>query len=40
MQEGSLAAPLVAGAVMTITYDLLLWKEFRRVRPPEETASS
>jgi MFS family permease len=36
MQEGALAAPLVAGAVMKIAYDLLLWRAFRRVRPPEE----
>jgi MFS family permease len=36
MQGGSLAAPLVAGAVLKITYDLLLWSAFRGVRPPEE----
>jgi MFS family permease len=36
MQGGSFAGPLVAGAAMKITYDLLLWSAFRRVRPPEE----
>jgi len=38
MREGSLAAPLVVGAAMKITYDLLLWRAFRGVRPPEEQA--
>jgi MFS family permease len=38
MQEGSFAAPLVVGAAMKITYDLLLWRAFRGVRPPEEDA--
>ncbi len=38
MERGSFAAPLVAGAAMKITYDLLLWSAFRRVRPPEEVA--
>jgi MFS family permease len=36
MREGSFAAPLVVGAAMKITYDLLLWRAFREVRPPEE----
>ena len=36
MQSGSFAAPLMAGAGMKITYDLLLWSAFRRVQPPEE----
>jgi predicted MFS family arabinose efflux permease len=36
MEGGSFAAPLVAGAAMKITYDLLLWSAFRRVPPPEE----
>jgi hypothetical protein len=39
MSEGSLAAPLVVGAAMKITYDLLLWRAFRGVRPPEERAT-
>jgi predicted MFS family arabinose efflux permease len=36
MQSASLMTPLVAGAAMKIAYDLLLWREFRAVRPPEE----
>jgi hypothetical protein len=32
----SLLAPLVAGASMKIVYDLLLWRAFRNVKPPEE----
>jgi MFS family permease len=36
MAGGSYAAPLVAGAIMKIIYDLLLWRAFRGVRPPEE----
>ncbi len=38
MQGVSLATPLVVGAAMKITYDLLLWRAFRHVRPPEERA--
>jgi MFS family permease len=36
MQAASLAAPLFIGAGMKIAYDLLLWRAFRRVKPPEE----
>jgi MFS family permease len=36
MQGLTLAAPLFIGAAMKITYDLLLYGAFRRVRPPEE----
>jgi predicted MFS family arabinose efflux permease len=36
MQSAALATPLVAGAAMKIGYDLLLWKAFRAVKPPEE----
>ena len=32
----ALAAPLVAGAGLKMTYDLLLFFSFRRLRPPEE----
>jgi MFS family permease len=32
----SLGAPLVAGASMKISYDLLLYRAFRHLRPPEE----
>jgi MFS family permease len=34
--RGTLAAPLLVGAAMKIAYDLLLWRSFRNVRPPEE----
>jgi MFS family permease len=37
MQGTSLAAPLFVGAGMKISYDLLLYRAFRRARPPEET---
>ena len=36
MQAGGLGLPLVAAGLTKITYDLLLWREFRRVKPPEE----
>ena len=36
MQAGGLGLPLVAAGITKITYDLLLWREFRRVKPPEE----
>ncbi|HEY3497906.1 MAG TPA: MFS transporter [Polyangiaceae bacterium] len=36
MSAGSLHTPLVAGAGMKILYDLLLWRAFRKVKPPEE----
>jgi MFS family permease len=36
MTGDSMYLPLVIGAGMKIAYDLLLWLEFRRVRPPEE----
>jgi MFS family permease len=38
MQGTSLGAPLVIGAAMKITYDVLLYGAFRNVRPPEETS--
>jgi len=37
MQSLTLATPLFVGAGMKITYDVLLWLSFRRIRPPEET---
>jgi MFS family permease len=37
MQGASLAAPLFVGAGMKIAYDLLLYRAFRRTKPPEET---
>ena len=39
MQGGALWLPLAAGATIKITYDLLLWRAFRRIKPPEERAS-
>jgi MFS family permease len=36
MTEGSLHLPLVVGAAMKISYDLLLWRAFRGIKPPEE----
>jgi len=37
--QGSLMSPLLIGAGMKITYDVLLWSAFRRVKPPEERAA-
>jgi hypothetical protein len=39
MQSASMALPLLIGAAMKISYDILLWVAFRRVRPPEERAA-
>src|SRR5262249_50319544 len=39
MSGDSIYLPLVIGAAMKIAYDLLLWKAFRRLRPPEEVAA-
>ena len=36
MQHVALAGPLVIGGTLKITYDLLLYRAFRHVRPPEE----
>lgn len=36
MASGSFAAPLIAGAAMKISYDLLLWSAFRNAPAPEE----
>jgi len=36
MTGASLAAPLVVGAMLKITYDIALWRAFRNLRPPEE----
>jgi len=32
--------PLVAAGIAKLAYDVLLWREFRRVKPPEELASA
>lgn len=39
MNDDSMYLPLVIGAGMKIAYDLLLWRAFRAVRPPEESAA-
>ncbi len=36
MQAGALWLPLAAGATIKIVYDLLLWRAFRQIKPPEE----
>lgn len=36
MQQITLAAPLVIGGVLKIVYDIVLYRSFRHVRPPEE----
>ena len=36
MQSVSLAAPIFIGGTMKIAYDIVLYRSFRRVRPPEE----
>jgi MFS family permease len=36
MQHLTLAGPLVVGGALKVAYDLLLYREFRHLRPPEE----
>jgi hypothetical protein len=36
MQGVSLGAPLVAGSLLKVLYDILLFVSFRHLRPPEE----
>jgi hypothetical protein len=36
MQALALGTPLLIGAGMKIAYDLLLWRAFRGLKPPEE----
>jgi len=40
MQSFSLGAPLAVAAGMKIVYDLLLWRAFRHVKPPEERTAA
>lgn len=40
MQAGGLGLPLVFAGAAKISYDLLLWREFRKVKPPEERAGA
>ena len=37
MDGSSMVLPLGIGAAMKIAYDLLLWRAFRKLRPPEES---
>jgi len=39
MQSVSLAAPIFIGGTMKIAYDIVLYRSFRRIRPPEEERS-
>jgi len=36
MEAGGLGLPLIAAGATKLAYDVLLWREFRKVRPPEE----
>jgi MFS family permease len=40
MQALTFSAPLLVGGGAKVTYDLLLYKSFRSVKPPEEAAAS
>jgi predicted MFS family arabinose efflux permease len=40
MQHVALAGPLIIGGVLKISYDLLLFRAFRHIRPPEEQPST
>jgi MFS family permease len=39
MNGASMVIPLVVGAAMKIAYDLLLWRAFRGIHPPEENVA-
>ncbi len=36
VQASLTSAPLIVGGLIKVVYDLLLWQQFRNVRPPEE----
>ena len=38
IQAGGLGLPLIFAGATKLCYDELLWREFRRVKPPEEAA--
>jgi len=40
MQHVALAGPLIIGGGLKIVYDVLLYRAFRHVRPPEEVRGS
>ena len=35
-----LSAPLVIGSTIKVAYDLLVYAQFRKIRPPEEAEGS
>lgn len=37
LMQYTFSAPLIIGAIMKITYDILLYFSFRKIKPPEET---
>ena len=39
METGGLGLPLIAAGITKLTYDFLLWREFRKVKAPEELAT-
>jgi MFS family permease len=39
MQGVTFSAPLIAGGSIKIVYDFLLYRKFRHIKPPEETAA-
>jgi predicted MFS family arabinose efflux permease len=39
MQQVALAGPLIIGGTLKIAYDLLLYRAFQHVRPPEEESA-
>ena len=34
IEQGGLGLPLIAAGITKLSYDVLLWREFRRVKPP------
>jgi len=40
MEAGGLGLPLIVAGATKLSYDVFLWREFRRVKPPEEAASA
>jgi MFS family permease len=38
MKEGAMGLPLMTGAGLKIAYDILLYRSFRKLKPPEEAA--
>jgi hypothetical protein len=40
MQSVTFSAPLLVGGGAKVTYDVILYSSFRRLKPPEETQPS